>query len=86
MAAVTVTVDNVYAKIAWAQPAINGAAITAYKIVIRQSDASTYTESTTYCDGSDATILGQKFCLVPMTALGSSPYSLALGTLVVARA
>jgi len=86
MAAVTVAVDNVYAKISWTQPAINGATITAYKIVIAQSDGTTYTESTTYCDGTDSGILAQKYCLVPMSALTASPYSLARGTLVKAKA
>jgi hypothetical protein len=86
MAAVAITVDNVYAKIAWAQPTTNGAAITAYKIVIQQLTTTAYSETTTYCDGSDGTILAQKYCLVPMSALTAAPYSLPLGRLVVAQA
>lgn len=53
--------------------------------MIRQSDGSTYTEETNYCDASTATIIADKYCLVPMTVLRASPYSLSYGTLVVAE-
>jgi hypothetical protein len=75
MATVTTSVQSVYAKITWSAPGANGADITSYKILIAQSDG-TMTEEATYCPGSDATLMSNAYCLVPMVALRASPYTL----------
>lgn len=43
--------------LSWVAPSDNGAEILSYKVVIRESDLTTYTESTAICDGSDSTII-----------------------------
>ena len=42
-------------------------------------------EDTTYCNGADPQIVASLYCLIPMTELRSSPYSLLLGNLTVAK-
>lgn len=86
MTAVTTTVVGSNVQISWTAPTSNGASITAYKILIAQSDGSAYTETTAYCDGTDPQIISDLKCSVPMTVLTSSPYSLTYGTLVAVKA
>jgi hypothetical protein len=45
MAAAVTTVQGIYLKIAWTAPNTNGAAITAYKILIRDSTGTYLEES-----------------------------------------
>jgi hypothetical protein len=45
----------------------------------------TFTEDTTDCDGSASAVIASKYCLVPMSVLSTSPYSLSYGTLVIAQ-
>jgi hypothetical protein len=85
MSAVTTTVVGSNVQISWSLPTSNGASVTAYKIVIAQTGGSIYTETTVYCDGTDPQIISDLQCLVPMTVLSSSPYSLAYGALVIAK-
>jgi hypothetical protein len=80
MAPVTTAVSTSYAKIIFVAPANNGASITAYKILI----GPTFVENTQYCDGSDATIKANLYCLIPMTVF-SSTYGLSQGTLITAK-
>jgi hypothetical protein len=75
MAAAVTSVQSVYAKLTWVVPAENGAAITAYRILIRRSDG-VMAEESTYCPGSDATLMANAYCLVPMVALRAAPYYL----------
>jgi hypothetical protein len=84
MATITSTVQSVYAKINWVIPEANGAVITSYKILIAQSDG-TMTEESTYCPGSDATLMSNAYCLVPMVALRASPYNLVQGDLIAVQ-
>lgn len=84
IATATTTVDTVYAKIAWAEPASNGASITGYRVYIQQKSGSYRLEST-YCSESDATVTANKYCLVPMSELTGSNYLLVRGDLVVAK-
>jgi hypothetical protein len=55
-----------------------------YKILIEDINGA-LVESLTYCDGSDVTIMTQMYCMIPMTVLRSSPFSLTLDTLVQAK-
>ena len=85
MVAVTTSITSTNVKIAFTDPSTNGSPILKYRVVIRQSDGVTFTEETNYCDASTSTIIADKYCLVPMTVLRSSPYSLAYSNLVVAQ-
>jgi hypothetical protein len=85
MSAVTIT-DNTdpSVNISWTAPSSNGSPITQYQIQILSSDGVTYYTDTTDCDGSSATVVSNLYCNIPMATLTSSPYSLTLGTLIVA--
>jgi len=45
----------------------------------------TFNTDTTYCDGTNAAIISNLYCLIPMSVLRASPYSLTLNTLVAAK-
>jgi hypothetical protein len=80
----TTTLETSYIKIAWTAPFANYAAIDAFAITIIDGTGA-YVEETSVCDGSDATVQANRYCLVPMTALWAAPFSLAQGTTVTAK-
>ena len=82
MAAVTTSISNSFVKIVWTQPATNSAPITAYEIVIEESDGTTFTSDSTNCDGSSTAIVSLKYCFVPMSALRASPFLLNFQDLI----
>lgn len=61
-AAPTTTIDNIYIKVEWLAPDGNGASVSAYEIVLLESDGSTYTAESTYCDGTDSSIVSNLYC------------------------
>jgi hypothetical protein len=81
----TLTNDDTSVIIDWVAPANNGAEITRYTILIRESNDVTYTEHTADCDGSDATIISNTHCEVPLAVLTASPYQLLLGEGIFAK-
>lgn len=81
----TTTVSGANIVIDWSEPTINGASITSYTITIRQSDGTTYTEDATNCNGSNATIMSNTECTVPISTLQASPYSLSQSDSVYAK-
>ena len=73
-----------FIKIAWTAPSNNHVAIDAYQILIITS-LGTYVEDTTNCNGADSLVLANMYCLVQMSVLQASPYSLILGDLIAAE-
>jgi hypothetical protein len=74
------------ARIDWTEPYHGGSAITALEIEIRTATGTAYAAEPLYCNGvSDATVLAQGYCVIPMSVLRAAPYSLGQGDLVVAR-
>lgn len=72
-------------RISWLAPDNNGLTVTAYQILIRESDGATWTEAAA-CDGSDATTVSNLYCDVPLAILRASPgYALPLGGAVIAK-
>ena len=70
-------------RISWEEPAYNGGKpITSYTVKILQSDGSTYSTDSS-CDGSDATILSNKQCQIPMINLLGGSFNLNLDDLIV---
>lgn len=69
-----VTVSGINIRITWTPP-INtgGSPITQYKIVIADNNAISYIEELTYCDGSQATVISNLYCEIPMSVLRTSP-------------
>jgi hypothetical protein len=53
-------------------------------VVIETSDG-TYEEEATYCDGSLDAVMDALACLIPVSALTVSPFSLSAGDVVVAK-
>ena len=70
----------------WTAPADNSAAITAYKIEILDKAGSAWSEETTYCNGSNQYVMGNRSCVIPMSVFSAVPLSLALGDLITVRA
>ena len=70
-------------QISWSLPVENGASVTAYRIYIYDVNSAFYYE-TSICDGSDATIVANRYCNVPMSTLTALPYVLIQGSLVKA--
>lgn len=71
--------------ISWTPPYNGGTQITAYTILIRESDGVTFTENLSNCDGSDATIITQAYCVVPISVLRDVPYSHDWGASIYAK-
>ena len=84
VAAPTTAASSVYAQVSWAAPGDNGAAVTAYRVLVRKGDGG-LTEDLTYCDGADPAVRAAGYCLIPMAALRAAPYSLPAGALVAAQ-
>lgn len=62
-------------------PTTNNYPITAYQILIADS-VDSFTEYTSLCDGSDSTVVTNKFCQIDMNLLDDSPFSLAFQDVV----
>jgi len=84
MAPPTVTVSGINVRVSWTAPNSNGSPITAYKIRLLESDGD-YSEVLASCDGSNALIISQIFCDIPMSTLRAAPFSLSYGAVVRAR-
>lgn len=69
--------------ISWAQPYNGGDPITQYVIQILQADGSY--SSTAACDGSLEAVIVNNYCVLPMSILTSSPYSLVEGNIISAK-
>jgi hypothetical protein len=80
----TLTSEVVGADVAfaWVGPGSNYDAITAYRVLIGQSDG-TYSEESTYCPSNEASLASTLTCSVPLSILRAAPYSLAYGAQVL---
>jgi hypothetical protein len=57
-----------------------------YKIFIRESDGTTYTQvDDSVCDGTDADVISNTQCTVPISYVRAAPYSLPWGSNVYAK-
>jgi hypothetical protein len=65
-------------NISWSLPSNTGGTgvlITAYKILIKQSNG-TYSESPANCNGSNPTTISNMYCLMDMSVFTTIPYNL----------
>jgi hypothetical protein len=67
--------------ISWKKPSENGTPITAYTILIKESDGG-FSEALPSCNGALATIRDAKECTVPLYA---DPYNLILGQTIESK-
>lgn len=80
------SVDVNSVVITWQAPVTdNGSPISSYKVLIRHSETSSYSEDLDNCDGSDPTIMAQLFCTIPFDVLTAAPWTLGQGTSVFAK-
>jgi len=88
MTTVTTSIDSTTGgvKISWTAPNSNSYPITSYLIEIADSLTATWTADTTNCDGSSSTVMGNMYCIIPMSTLTSAPYGYLFNQLVVVRA
>lgn len=68
--------------ISWASPNNGGSSITGYKVLIRQSDLTTFVTEPTSCD---MTLRLSTQCTIPVTTLIAAPFSLPWGSSVFAK-
>jgi hypothetical protein len=67
--------------LAWGPPtALGGVPVLTYSVLIKSNVGTWATEPT--CDGTDATIVSTRTCVVPMANLVAAPHSLPFDTLV----
>jgi len=83
LAAPVTSVDGTSVKVEWGTADDGGVAVTAYKILLKNSGGS-WVEELTSCDGSDPTIVTNRYCHIPMTTL-TSTLGLVQGTTVQAK-
>lgn len=72
-------------EIDWDQPANGGSPITAYQVVIRHNDGTSFTEDTVNCDGTDSSIVSTRKCQIPVSVLRAAPYNLDWGDSIYAK-
>ncbi len=62
----------------------NGSPLDQYKIEFKAKDDS-YVQILDGCDGTDANVKANNYCIFPMTVFMQSPLNLVQGDLIVAR-
>jgi hypothetical protein len=72
-------------QVTWAVTNSYGSAITAYKIEFKHYDGVNYNEVLAYCDGTSATIVASRQCIVPMSVFTASPFYLQAGSPIYVR-
>jgi len=80
----TTSVQSSDVKVTWVNPDNGGSPFTAYRVTVKQND-NTFSEETVTCDGSDSTILGQSYCLIPIATLRAAPFSHPWGASIYAK-
>lgn len=53
--------------------------------MIRTNDDTTYAEELTYCNGSQQSVIDDKYCMIPVSVLRAAPFSLDWGDSVYAQ-
>ena len=69
-------------RLSWVQPYTGGTAIVAYSLEFKQSDDETWTVLSGYCEGSQASVVTNKYCDVPFTTLRGAPLTLPFAKLI----
>jgi hypothetical protein len=83
--AATTSNDGTDVRVTWpASPSDRGSAVTSYTISFAHADG-TYSPIVPGCDGTLSAVVTSRSCAVPMAALTSAPYSLAIGSYVKVR-
>ena len=79
-------IEQTRVRISWLPPYDGGSPITAYTILLGDSqETMEFFEVTAYCDGSTYTTLTNRFCDLPMSAFRDTPLNLKFKDLIVAK-
>jgi hypothetical protein len=86
MDAATTAIDSATGGVivTFTEPEDNSQGITAYRIEV--AHGSDWSEELTSCDGSDATVMSNMQCIIPMSALRDTAFGLGYGELIQVRA
>jgi hypothetical protein len=71
-------------RLAWQVPAANGSPIDSYKVELLGT-TGTYVTEAVHCSGTAPAVLSAASCTLPMSALTSAPWNLALGAAITYR-
>jgi len=82
---VTTVNDGSSVKIAWSLSTTNGSPITAYKVYVKQSGSSAYTQESSDCDGTSASVISNEYCNINLSTLLASPYNIVGGDSIHAK-
>jgi hypothetical protein len=80
----TTIFNREYITIDWTAPDDHGATITSYEISIKASDNS-FQLHLMHCDGTDATIISQTYCDIPVEYFTLAPFNLPWGSDIYAK-
>jgi hypothetical protein len=73
-------------RIQWTAPYNGGTIITAYEVQVLHSDGVTFSTELTFCNArTDATIINNRYCVIPVSTLSAAPFNLVQGDIVKAR-
>ena len=88
MVAVTTSVDATTGgiKVSWTKPYDNEQTITAYHLQFADATGSSWIDELTYCDGSKATIVSSRSCIIPMSVFRAAPFNYVFRDLVKVKA
>lgn len=82
---VVTSIDGSTVKIAWSLTTTNGTPITSYKVHILEIGTATYTLESSDCDGTDSTIISNRYCNINFSTLIAAPYNYNGGESVYAK-
>lgn len=68
-------------KVAWTAPVANHQAVDAYEVLIADSNGA-FSANAALCDGASSPARDDLYCTIPISALTSAPYNLAVGTVI----
>lgn len=78
-------IDSLNVRFGWDQPYNGGSPVTSYTILFMHHDQVSFSPVLTYCDGSQSSIVLQRYCDIPLQTLRASPLNLIFNDLVVAK-
>ena len=76
LAPATSIYDVVFVRVTWTAADPNSDPLDAYEVLILTEDGETYAAETSSCDGSDADVLSNNLCDIPLTTLRQAPFNL----------
>jgi len=80
-----ITIEGTNAKLTFSLPYNGGSTIFRAQILFKHHNTVDWVEELTTCDGSQATILQARECIVPLTILRGTDFALVYGDYIIAK-